>query len=84
MGRTCRKASPHQMGAGKDYMGPLQRQGSTRWADYFSELVGPHWSKVTRGRNEWKVLENQLKGLNKLNYEQIQNHSRGLALRVSL
>ena len=26
MGRTCRKASPHQMGAGNNYVGHLQRQ----------------------------------------------------------
>ena len=39
---------------------------STRWADYFSDLVGPHWSKMARNRNEWKMLEKQLKGTNKL------------------
>ena len=42
---------------------------STRWADYFNELVGPHWSKVARDRNEWEVLGNQLNAV---------NHSRGL------
>ena len=37
---------------------------STRWADYFNKLVGPHWSRVARDRNEWRVLENQLNAVN--------------------
>ena len=37
---------------------------STRWADYFNKLIGPHWSKVARDRNEWKVLGNQLNEVN--------------------
>ena len=80
MGRTCRKASPHRMGAGNNYVGPLQGKRnrgrpSTIWADYFNKLVGPHWSKVARDRNEWKVLGNQFNAV---------NHSRVLAQRVSL
>ena len=39
------------------------------------KLVGPHWFKVVRDRNDWKVLGNQLNAV---------NHSRGLAQRVSL
>jgi len=34
MGRTCRKASPHQMGAGNNYVGPLQRQENQRQAKH--------------------------------------------------
>ena len=30
MGRTCRKASPNQMGAGNIYVGPLQKQEKQR------------------------------------------------------
>jgi hypothetical protein len=30
MGRTCCKASPHQMGAGNNYVGPLPRQDNQR------------------------------------------------------
>ena len=48
---------------------------STRWADYFNKLVGPHWSKVARDRNERKELGNQLNAV---------NHSCGLAQRASL
>ena len=49
-----------------------KKRPSIRWADYFNKLVGPHWSKVARDRNEWKVLGNQLNAV---------NHSRGLAQR---
>ena len=52
-----------------------EEEAGTRWADYFNKLVGPHWSKIARDRNEWKVLGNQLNAV---------NHSRGLAQRVSL
>ena len=34
MGRTCRKASPRQMDAGNDYVGPLQKQAKQRQAKY--------------------------------------------------
>ena len=34
MSRTCRKASPHQMGAGNNYVGPLQRQEKQRQAKH--------------------------------------------------
>jgi hypothetical protein len=71
MGRTCRKASPHQKGRGKR----SRDRTSTRWANYFNKLVGPHWSQVVRDRNEWKVLGNQLNAV---------NHSYGPAQRVSL
>ena len=53
------------------YKGKRSRgRPSTRWADYFNKLVGPHWSKVTRDRNECKVLGKQLKGTKKpTNYD---------------
>ena len=54
---------------------PYRGRPSTRWAGYFNKLVGPHWSKVARDRNEWKVLGNQFNAV---------NHSRVLAQRVSL
>ena len=34
MGRTCRKASPHQMGAINNYVGTLQRQEKQREAKH--------------------------------------------------
>jgi hypothetical protein len=34
MGRTCRKASPHQMDAGNNYVGPQQRQEKQRQAKH--------------------------------------------------
>ena len=34
---------------------PYRGRPSTIWADYFNKIVGPHWSKVARDRNEWKV-----------------------------
>jgi hypothetical protein len=58
------------------YRGKRSRdRPNTRWADYFNKLVGLHWSKVARDRNEWKVLGNQLNAA---------NPSRGLAQRVSI
>ena len=88
MDRAYRKASTHQIGTGNNYVGPLQRQEKQRWADCFYKLVGSHRSKVARDRNEWKVLENQLKGTNKLShmnkFQNAVNHSRGLAQRENL
>ena len=58
------------------YRGKRSRgRPSTRWADYINKVVGPHWSKVARDNNEWKVLRNQLNAV---------NHSRRLAQRMSL
>ena len=54
---------------------PYRGRPSTRWADYFNKLVGPHWSKGARDRNEWKVFGNQLNAV---------IHSRGLAQNVRL
>ena len=34
MGRTCRKALPQRMGAGNNYVGPLQRQEKQREAKH--------------------------------------------------
>ena len=34
MGRTCRKASPYQMGAGSNYVGPLKGQEKQRQAKH--------------------------------------------------
>ena len=47
MGRTCRKASPHQMGAGNDYVGPLQRQEKQRQAKYQMGRLIPQTSGTT-------------------------------------
>ena len=58
------------------YRGKRSRgRPSTRWGDHFNKLVGPHWSRVAKDRNERKVLGNQLNAV---------NHSRGLAQRVSV
>jgi hypothetical protein len=40
------------------------REAEVGQTDYFNKLVGPHWSKLARDRNEWKVLENQLNAVN--------------------
>ena len=38
----------------------IRGRPSTRWADYFNKLAGPHWSKMARDRNEWKPVERSL------------------------
>ena len=61
------------------WAGHFARLNHTRWAQattmWDPYIEGPHWSRVARDRNEWKVLENQLNAV---------NHSRRLAQRMSL
>ena len=51
MGRTCRKASPHQMGAGNDYVGPLQRQEKQRQAKHQMGRLFQQTSETTLVRS---------------------------------
>ena len=47
------------------YRGKRSRgRPSTRWADYFNKIEGPHCSKVARDRKEWEVLGNTLNAAN--------------------
>jgi len=70
MGRTYHKALPYHI-----RWAQAREAEADQVPDYFNKLVGPHWSKVARDRNEWKVFGNQLNAV---------NHSRGLAQRMSL
>jgi hypothetical protein len=52
IGRTCRKASPPQMGPGKNYVGSLQRQAKHQMGRLFQKTSGT--TLVKRGeRKKW-------------------------------
>ena len=50
MGRTCRKASPHQIGAGNNYVGPLERQEKQRQAKHQMGRLFQQTSGTTDGQ----------------------------------
>ena len=47
MGRKCRKTLPHQMGAGNNYVGPLQKQEKQRQAKHQMDRLFQQTSGTT-------------------------------------
>ena len=58
MVRTCRKASPPQMGAGNDYVEPRQKQGKQKKAKYQMGRLFQRTSGTRLSVNILKILKN--------------------------